>query len=801
MATPKIIPYTVKLRSVVPEKTFIKPPVVYTNDLRSAEFQFKITDMDASELLTATAKTMLYMRDGSFFQNPSTDVSRVGNVFSYLLKENEGNHAGIAKIQLVVYFNEGLANEQNFPTQLYEFEIINGLETKVAQEVMIYDWTTLTRDARAYIDEFVANEILREAEFDNNEFDRNAAFNQAQTSRTTAYGIAEAARDADYEENEALRQAGYDADHSRADTDHTRAENDSELAGTDHTRADSDSDRAGTDHTRAEADHTRADTDSDTVAGFNGRLTAEETATANNKISSVKGKTFADVDARLEDVEFDTTMMGTNLVTNGDVSNDTTGWSGIVANLSSANNTLSVTGDGSGLDPRATQTTTLQYQNGDKVYVKANCKVTNSSAITIQYRLTATGMTTQTVTPKSAPALNENYSVSFVIPLASGGSGNVGLQIVHTYTDAATANGKVMEVKNIIAINLTAAFGKGNEPTAEQMDGILAKFTNSWFNGTANLFRANATLNKLMAVDARTEFEAKNSLSNGDFSNGTTGWGKYNSNISVANNVLSVTGDGTSMYTPAYNTTSLIATVGNKLYSKCLVRSTSATLPSLELIFQASSGGSQVINALAAAAQNAWYAQSFISAIPSGSSGNVQLKVQSKYADAPTSNGQTMEIKYVILIDLTATFGAGKEPTLAEMDRLMARFPNSWFDGVKPIQTIETLYQEKANKVQEAWITPTLTNGWIQKAGFMPIGYMKDELGFVHIRGMVDGTGAVSGSTAFTLPIGYRPLSSTYCIGNGSGVFASVPIATDGTVKITSAQIGWVSLEGITFKV
>ena len=290
MATPKIIPYTVKLRSVVPEKTFSKPPVVYTNDLRSAEFQFKITDMDASDLLTATAKTMLYMRDGSFFQNPSTDVSRVGNVFSYLLKENEGNHAGIAKIQLVVYFNEGLANEQNFPTQLYEFEIINGLETKVAQEVMIYDWTTLTREARAYIDEFAANEILREAEFDNNEFDRNVAFaagqtgrtnafnadqttraqafSDAQTARQNAYTAAESARDNDFSAAEALRQAGYDADHSRAGTDHTRADNDHTLAGQDRTKAAEDrtaaaSDRtlAGNDRTRAEADHTRAEED------------------------------------------------------------------------------------------------------------------------------------------------------------------------------------------------------------------------------------------------------------------------------------------------------------------------------------------------------------------------------------------------------------------------------------------------------------------------------------------------------------------------------------------------------------
>lgn len=301
MATPKIIPYTVKLRSAVPDKLFGQPPVVYTNDLRSAEFQFKIIDMDASDLSTATAKTMLYMRDGSFFQNPSTDVSLVGNVFSYLLKENEGNHAGIAKIQLVVCFNEGSDDEQNFPTQLYEFEIINGLETKVAQEVMIYDWTTLTRDAREYIDQFVADEMLREAEFDNNQFDRNAAFVASQDARDTAFGLAqtqrntdfgtaqtnqanaytaaEAARDLSFGEAEALRAAGYDADHSRAGTDHARADDDHTLAGQDRTNAADDrtaaaSDRtaAASDRTRAEADHTRAEADSAIVTTFDGRV-------------------------------------------------------------------------------------------------------------------------------------------------------------------------------------------------------------------------------------------------------------------------------------------------------------------------------------------------------------------------------------------------------------------------------------------------------------------------------------------------------------------------------------------------
>ncbi|WP_320165116.1 hypothetical protein [uncultured Trichococcus sp.] len=289
------------MRAVRPKENFQRPPVVYTNDLRSAEFRFQVTDMEAADLSEATATTLLYMRDGSFFQNPKEDVGLDETTFSYTLKENEGNHAGIAKIQLVVCFNAGLDNEQNFPSQLYEFEIANGLETKVAPELMIQDWTTLTRDARAYIDQFVADEMLREAQFDNAQFDRNVAFvadqnardtafgvaqtqrntdfGTAQTNQTNAYAAAETARDLEFGEAEALRAAGYDADHSRAGTDHTMADNDHTLAGQDRTKAAEDrtaaaSDRtaASNDRTRAAADHTRAEADSAIVTTFDGRV-------------------------------------------------------------------------------------------------------------------------------------------------------------------------------------------------------------------------------------------------------------------------------------------------------------------------------------------------------------------------------------------------------------------------------------------------------------------------------------------------------------------------------------------------
>ena len=154
----KIIPFNLAIKSTAPVRSFDHAKV-YTNDLNSVEIQFKVIDCTTEELETATATTQLYMRDGSFFQNPTTDVTRVGNVFSYTLKENEGNHAGLAKIQLVV-----IIGGAELASPLLEFEIISGLETKVAAEVIIQDWTTLTRDAQVYLDQMAEKHAIADAD-------------------------------------------------------------------------------------------------------------------------------------------------------------------------------------------------------------------------------------------------------------------------------------------------------------------------------------------------------------------------------------------------------------------------------------------------------------------------------------------------------------------------------------------------------------------------------------------------------------------------------------------------------------
>lgn len=54
-------------------------------------------------------------------------------------------------------------------------------------------------------------------------------------------------------------------------------------------------------------------------------------------------------------------------------------------------------------------------------------------------------------------------------------------------------------------------------------------------------------------------------------------------------------------------------------------------------------------------------------------------------------------LKNVLLINLTKTFGVGKEPSVAEFNTILDRFPDRWFDGVEHIKTLGELITDLAN--------------------------------------------------------------------------------------------------------
>ena len=123
-------------------------------------------------------------------------------------------------------------------------------------------------------------------------------------------------------------------------------------------------------------------------------------------------------------------------------------------------------------------------------------------------------------------------------------------------------------------------------------------------------------------------------------------------------------------------------------------------------------------------------------------------------------------------------------------------------DANKPVSTAtQTALNLKANKVQEAWITPTLTNGWVAFGGAEDgPTYYKDDFGNVKLRGVVkSGTLSVS---MFKLPIGYRPAKNKYFAVISNNVPGFVLIDPYGRVIPHAGTSNvFVALDSISFKV
>ena len=123
-------------------------------------------------------------------------------------------------------------------------------------------------------------------------------------------------------------------------------------------------------------------------------------------------------------------------------------------------------------------------------------------------------------------------------------------------------------------------------------------------------------------------------------------------------------------------------------------------------------------------------------------------------------------------------------------------------DANKPVSTAtQTALNLKANKVQEAWITPTLINGWVAFGGAEDgPTYYKDDFGNVKLRGVVkSGTLSVS---MFKLPIGYRPAKNKYfaVISNNVPGFVLID-PSGGVIPLSGTSNTFVALDSISFKV
>jgi len=529
------------------------------------------------------------------------------------------------------------------------------------------------------------------------------------------------------------------------------------------------------------AEQQLADTQADLQAGIGALTVDSEVVTARS--STVTGVVHTVLDNRLEAIESDTVLNATSLVTNGDFSTGSAPW--VFEGTSEA----------------------ALYTLDSKVGTNSiRMNTTNSSSIVafdvevpvgnILYAGVWGKLLSITDGPyaDSILTVHENAYTNVVEGKLDIGLLNI-WQHVSLIKKATTSSIKVLGghvgytirdllIDGFTVIDLTATFGKGNEPTVEQMDEIMSKFPNSWFDGTKNLFRASETLKKQIALDARTEFEAKNLVANGDFSNGTNGW----TPVQDANLI--------SDYTYPLTTVKLVTSSAYKGFHQQL----SVNAGDKIYISFIACGSSTV----QISTKNAGIDEIGITENPARYSSIYQwLSYFDSYIGLYNVSAGTNYYGYFKVINLTATFGAGNEPTVEQMDRLLTQFPNSWFDGTTnlflakwALDELRRLDNEKANKVQEAWITPTLVNG-----ATGTFQYRKNEFGRLEFKGELT---QASTASYFAITIaGYRPPTWIRCpITSIDGVVSMLIISDGGALHLHTPLAGkTISFNGVSINI
>jgi hypothetical protein len=119
---------------------------------------------------------------------------------------------------------------------------------------------------------------------------------------------------------------------------------------------------------------------------------------------------------------------------------------------------------------------------------------------------------------------------------------------------------------------------------------------------------------------------------------------------------------------------------------------------------------------------------------------------------------------------------------------------------------VDAITQPEAFHIVDTAGEPPFQNGWHNFGGsFSTAGFFKDALGIVHLKGNITG-GTGNGTTAFTLPEGYRPTEDLVipAAGGVAGpIAANVAVLHDGQLQVTCEGLVAcaIGMDGLTFRV
>lgn len=634
------------------------------------------------------------------------------------------------------------------------------------------------------------------------------------------------------------------------------------------------------------------------IDGLIDNITSSANKTSHTQTESIKSLPTGSLDGKVSNFQANGLSL-VNLVKNGDFSQGTTGWaeSGGLSVVSSK--ILLQTANGSNSYPYIIQSLTPMIPN-NLYFVFVLAKVTNAvcESLSVSYKYTIKAI--------SNPVQNQQYELYGIVQATDS---NQNLIIQHTYTDATTANGKVMEVDGnagVFAINMTA-LGIESYTEAQMLDLVrggyfdgLKGVENPTFESVGkNLFDKNASIIKtyvdtstgLLVEESNVGWETSELIkikpnnsyvlkgyyiiqtgvkvvfydSNGGYISGDSTLGGLGSTsvtspsnahflrVSYRNTDSQPVGDiqleqGTvaTAYEP-YKSSQLSANVtlrslpnGVKdrvfeqdgqiwleknvaeytLQASDITNSNTIVFTNIDLYLTSGTFGlfelsatnlNSIVEGYKYLAGNADDSNSYYTWRTEGTSGILFRVPKGTYANLAAAQTALAGTKIHYQLATPQLINLSEQ---GKVDGELSSFSNgtSYLDSdtfhVQSVQfsvpsntgaQITALLESanaqakqieaKANKVQEAFITPTMTGAWTPT----DVGYYKDDFGEVHLKGYVTGG---SGSS-FTLATGYRP-SVTIAFKQADTTTGNpkVTIGTDGTVTPSGACY----LDGITFK-
>lgn len=174
------------------------------------------------------------------------------------------------------------------------------------------------------------------------------------------------------------------------------------------------------------------------------------------KIASVKQNIATEVTKNTNDISFlkngNITKKVKNIVTNGNFVG-TSNWGAVHSTVSASNNILSITGNGNNAVAISQIVQEIQFDESMRIFVCAKVRVTNDACeyMTI---VTASGYYETKIVK---PVKDKWYTIATLQSTKRTEKLNL-MRFDHAYSDATTANGKVMEVKEVIAFDAMKVF-------------------------------------------------------------------------------------------------------------------------------------------------------------------------------------------------------------------------------------------------------------------------------------------------------------------------------------------------------